>query len=601
MNSSPSSAVDSFISKNGLWSKKIIIRSVHPYINDYVTVKVGVGEIFEVSASIFQEGREPITASVTFENESGETFTKDMNLINEGHAKYGCFVSLNLRGKWSFYIKAQYTNAYKVVGSQVNTVYSDSFFVYANSKLSRKSEWYQIFPRSIGAKQDENGNWISGTFKNVESLLPKIKDMGFSVLYLGPVNPVGQTKRKGKDNSLNAKPSDPGSPWAIGSNGKGHYDLNDELGTMEDFKSLVQAARKLDIEISIDLALQCSPDHPWLEKHPEWFNIRADGTIAYAENPPKKYEDIYPLSFKNDPFGLCNEIIKIIKYWHKAGINFFRVDNPHTKPLWAWEYILKSISNWNPNILFLAEAFTKYPIMKAHSETGFHLSHCYFPWKNTKEELAPYIEQTVGKDGYSLKPTFWPTTPDIMTPYLADGGVMAHKIRAVLAALGSTSWGIYGGYELVETNINDLGTELSNNEKYEFKSRDLQNGDKYGLQTLFKKLNEIRNLDYFATMHSVVIPKTDNDDVLVILRSIPGEFAKSGKPECLVAAVNMNYKSKKSSKIKLFKRGFNDFKKVKKQKTCDLLTGEEFEYTPEKVFTLDPKKQVAKVFTIVGE
>ncbi|MDR3116890.1 MAG: DUF3416 domain-containing protein [Bifidobacteriaceae bacterium] len=590
------SKVDKFITKNNLWSKKIIIRSVHPYINDYVKVKVAVDEIFEVSASIFQEGREPIRSTVIFENESGYSFAKNLELLNSGRARYGCFISLDLVGKWSFYIKAEYTNAYKVADESVNIVYSDTYFIYANAQLS--SEWYQLFPRSVGAHKNKIGHWQSGTFADVAKLLPHIKDMGFSVLYLGPINPIGVTKRKGKDNSLAASKDDPGSPWAIGYNGKGHYDINKDLGTLQDFKKLIKSAKNYNIEISIDLALQCSPDHPWLKTHPEWFNIRQDGTIAYAENPPKKYQDIYPLSFKNAPDSLCLEIINIIKYWHKQGINFFRVDNPHTKPLWAWEYILKKINQWNPNILFLAEAFTKYPIMKAHAGVGFHLSHCYFPWKNTKDELSDYIMQTAGKDGFSLKPTFWPTTPDIMTKYLVKGGLPAHRIRAILAAMGSLSWGIYGGYEFVETDINKSGTELANNEKYEYKVRDWQKADKQGLQSLFKKLNDIRKLSYFRAFHSVVVLSAKNKDVLVFARFIKGEFTDTKKAKCLITAVNLNYQKTNKFQFKISKRGFDDFKNVESQKTRDLLTGEELIYSPKTKFILDPKKQVALIFEI---
>ncbi|MDR3127745.1 MAG: DUF3416 domain-containing protein [Bifidobacteriaceae bacterium] len=598
MNNAPASKVDKFITKNNLWSKKIIIRSVHPYVNDYVKVKVGIGEIFEVSASIFQDGREPVISSVIFENETGFTFTKNLTLLNEGRARYGCFVSLELKGKWSFYIKAEYINAYKVAGEIKNVVYSDTFSVYVAGELARKSAWYQLFPRSIGAKQNKDGHWQSGTFKQVAKLLPMVKNMGFDVLYLGPINPIGKTHRKGKDNSLHATPDDPGSPWAIGYNDKGHYDINSDLGTLDDFKSLVAGAKKQGLEISIDLALQCSPDHPWLKQHPDWFNKRSDGTIAYAENPPKKYEDIYPLSFKNDPVGLCNEIINIIKYWHKCGINFFRVDNPHTKPLWAWEYILRQINQWNPDILFLAEVFTKYPIMKAHAEVGFQLSHCYFPWKNTKSELVDYISQTIGKDGYSIKPTFWPTTPDILTPYLVDGGVAAHKIRAIIAAMASVSWGIYGGYEFIETIINSLKTEQANNEKYEYKVRNWSKVNQYGIQSLFKRLNKIRQLDYFKTMHSVIITDKTANDVLVFLRYITGDYTDNGKAKCLVTAVNLNYKKTKTFKIKLFKRGFDYFKLVKTCPTKDLLTGEKFIYSRDKKFSLNPKQQVAYIFEI---
>ena len=303
--------------------------------------------------------------------------------------------------------------------------------------------WYQFFPRSEGATIDPNtGKIIQGTLKTSMAGLERAAAEGFDIVYLPPVFPIGVTNRKGRNNTLVAGPDDPGSPFGIGSELGGHDTVDPLLGTMDDFKALCQRAHELGLEIALDFALQCSPDHPWVKAHPNWFRHKPDGSIAFAENPPKKYQDIYPIDFNADMPGIEKEVERIMNLWIEAGVTIFRIDNPHTKPVRFWQDVIAAVTKKHPEILFLAEAFTRPGMMRALSYVGFTQSHCYFPWRNTKDELEEYLPVTNGDDGYYQHNTFWPTTPDILTAYVRDNGVAGHCVRAVLAAMGSPSWGI---------------------------------------------------------------------------------------------------------------------------------------------------------------
>ena len=311
--------------------------------------------------------------------------------------------------------------------------------------------WYQFFPRSEGATiNPATGKIVQGTLKTSMAGLERAAAEGFDIVYLPPIFPIGVTNRKGRNNSLIAGPDDPGSPFGIGSELGGHDTVDPLLGTMDDFKALCQRAHELGLEIALDFALQCSPDHPWVKAHPAWFKHKPDDTIAFAENPPKKYQDIYPIDFNADMAGIEKEVERIMNLWIEAGVTIFRIDNPHTKPVRFWQDVIAAVTKKHPEILFLAEAFTRPGMMRALSYVGFTQSHCYFPWRNTKEELEEYLPTTNGDDGYYQHNTFWPTTPDILTAYVRDNGIAGHCVRAVLAALGSPSWGIYNGYELIE-------------------------------------------------------------------------------------------------------------------------------------------------------
>src|SRR3954447_17142264 len=311
--------------------------------------------------------------------------------------------------------------------------------------------WYEIFPRSEGATHDPaTGLWRSGTFDTAQRRLPAIADMGFDVVYLTPVHPIGRVNRKGPNNTLDAGEHDPGSPYAIGSVEGGHDAIHPDLGDFDAFDRFVAQANSLGLEVAMDFALQASPDHPWVTEHPEWFSKRADGSIAYAENPPKKYQDIYPINFDNDRDGIYLECLRILKLWMSHGVRIFRVDNPHTKPVNFWAWLLAEVRKTDPDVLFLAEAFTKPIMMQALGKAGFQQSYTYFTWRNEKWELEEYLTELTRETAHVLRPNFFVNTPDILHSYLQYGGPPAFKIRAVLAATLSPSWGVYSGYELFE-------------------------------------------------------------------------------------------------------------------------------------------------------
>ncbi|WXB78032.1 alpha-1,4-glucan--maltose-1-phosphate maltosyltransferase [Janibacter alittae] len=338
--------------------------------------------------------------------------------------------------------------------------------------LALYGSWYEIFPRSEGAHVDETtGRWVSGTLRTAARRLPAIAGMGFDVVYLTPVHPIGTTARKGPNNTLDAGPLDPGSPYAIGSPDGGHDAIHPDLGTFADFDAFVADARDLGLEVALDLALQCSPDHPWVAEHPEWFTTRADGTIAHAENPPKKYQDIYPVNFDNDPAGIYAEVRRVVQVWIDHGVTLFRVDNPHTKPVEFWQWLIQDVAAVAPDVIWLAEAFTKPAMMHTLAKVGFQQSYTYFAWRNTVAELTEYGTEVSGEAAAYMRPSFWPTTHDILTPYLQFGGPAAWKVRAALAATMVPTWGIYSGYELMEHVARPGSEEQIDNEKYEYKDR----------------------------------------------------------------------------------------------------------------------------------
>jgi starch synthase (maltosyl-transferring) len=369
--------------------------------------------------------------------------------------------------------------------------------VLVERKRALYGSWYEFFPRSEGVQFDPIGRRdpVSGTLRTAARRLEAIAEMGFDVVYLPPVHPIGVTFRKGRNNTLDPRPSDPGSPWAIGSADGGHDAIHPDLGTFADFDAFVARARTLGIEVAIDLALNASPDHPWVKEHPEWFTTRADGTIAYAENPPKKYQDIYNFNFDNDPEGIFAEFDRIVRLWMSHGVRIFRVDNPHTKPLRFWERLLAGIRKTDPDVLFLAEAFTRPAMMAALAKIGFQQSYTYFTWRNSKDELTEYLTELAGPASAYMRPNFFANTPDILPEYLQHGGVPAFEIRAVLAAMLSPTWGIYSGYELCEnTPLRPGSEEYLDSEKYQYRPRDWETAarDGLGIAPFITQLNRIR-------------------------------------------------------------------------------------------------------------
>ncbi len=329
--------------------------------------------------------------------------------------------------------------------------------------------WYELFPRSQG-----RGPGRHGTFDDVIDRLPAIRRMGFDVLYLPPIHPIGRTARKGPDNALVAGPGDPGSPWAIGGPEGGHTAVHPELGTLEDFRRLVKAAQGAGLEIALDFAIQCSPDHPWVREHPEWFHHRPDGSIKYAENPPKKYQDIYPINFASPAWeSLWDTLLGVVRFWIEQGVRAFRVDNPHTKPLDFWAWLIREVQDRDPDVIFLSEAFTRPKIMRALAKAGFTQSYTYFTWRNFKEELTEYLEELIGGETAEyFRGNFFVNTPDILPEVLQRGGPPAFRMRAALAATLSSVWGIYSGFELCEATPLPGSEEYRASEKYEIRVRD---------------------------------------------------------------------------------------------------------------------------------
>jgi starch synthase (maltosyl-transferring) len=369
------------------------------------------------------------------------------------------------------------------------STYDRELTVVVDPEKARFSAWYEMFPRSWSLKAGQHG-----TFKDCEARLPYIASMGFDVLYLPPIHPIGRTHRKGKNNAPAGGPADPGSPWAIGASEGGHKSIHPELGTLQDFQRLMEQAGTYGIEIAIDIAFQCSPDHPYVKEHREWFRIRPDGTVQYAENPPKKYEDIFPLDFETDRWReLWNELKSIFMYWIEQGVRIFRVDNPHTKPFAFWEWVIGEVKRAHPDVIFLSEAFSRPKVMSRLAKLGFTQSYNYFPWRNTKAELTQYfMELTQTEVREFLRPNLWPNTPDILTEQLQHGGRPAFMSRLVLAATLGASYGIYGpAFELGEHVAREAGSEeYLHSEKYEIKQWDFDRSD--SLSEFIGRVNRIR-------------------------------------------------------------------------------------------------------------
>ncbi len=393
------------------------------------------------------------------------------------------------------------------------TEHDPGFTVWVDPVLARFSAWYELFPRSVSARRGTHG-----TFSDVERLLPEIAALGFDVLYLPPNHPIGRSKRKGRNNAITAGPDDVGSPWAIGAEEGGHKAVHPELGTAKDFRRLVRAAREeYGIEVALDIAFQAAPDHPYVREHPEWFRARPDGTIQFAENPPKKYQDIYPFDFDSDAWHeLWLEMKSVFDYWIEQGVHVFRVDNPHTKPFPFWEWCIDALKADHPEVILLSEAFTRPKVMYRLAKVGFTQSYTYFAWRNAKWELEQYLtELTTSNVREYFRPNFWPNTPDILTEYLQTGGRPAFMIRLVLAATLSSNYGIYGpAYELLEHLPREAGSEeYLNSEKYEIRNWDCERPD--NLRDFITRVNRIRRDNPALQRNgSLRFHTTDNDALI---------------------------------------------------------------------------------------
>ncbi|MCH2204478.1 MAG: alpha-1,4-glucan--maltose-1-phosphate maltosyltransferase [Lentisphaerales bacterium] len=461
---------------------------------------------------------------------------------------------------------------------------SEIFKVRIDRKAVEYATWYEIFPRSAGKVEGQ-----SGTFKDVENLLPYISGMGFDVLYFPPIHPIGLTKRKGKNNALTAQAGDPGSPYAIGDETGGHFAIHPELGTIDDFDHLVKTCADFGMEICLDFALNCSPDHPYLKEHPDWFYRRPDGTIKFAENPPKKYEDIYPLNFEcEDKDNLWREIRDILLYWASHGVKTFRVDNPHTKPIQFWEWCIEEVLIKYPDVIFLSEAFTKPRVMESLAKIGYHQSYGYFTWRETKEELTEYfnyLNNTDVKD-YMICNVF-PTTPDIHPKYLHWAKPEMFKIRMALATMLSPVYGMYSGVELCENVPVGYKDELLNSEKYEYKVRNFD--DPISISGLVTELNQIRRTNPALQKVGNLKFHDINNDKLIC-------FTKYEEGNLLLIVINLDPEHEQSGMINF---PFWEFNLPEHYKVHDLLTDEVYHWQgSENYISLNPLKQVAHIFRV---
>ena len=409
------------------------------------------------------------------------------------------------------------------------TAYRPALEVTVERERARFGAWYEFFPRSTGTPNRH------GTFRTAATHLPRIAQMGFDIIYLPPIHPIGTTNRKGRNNTLTAAAGDVGSPWAIGSKEGGHDAVHPQLGTIDDFDDFVSEAERIGLEVALDFAIQCSPDHPWVKEHPDWFHHQPDGSIKYAENPPKKYQDIYPINFDTeDREGLWCELKRILDFWISHGIKVFRVDNPHTKSFHFWEWVIGELTTENPDLIFLSEAFTKPKVMRYLAKLGFTQSYTYFTWRNSKSELTEYLtELTTSPMSHYFRPNFFANTPDILHEYLQVGGPAAFKIRLVLAAMMSPSYGIYSGYELYEnTPVRHGSEEYLNSEKFELKVRDYSAHG--SLVPYIRKINEIRKKNpALAELTNLRFHTVDKDNLMAFSKS-------SSSGDSILVVVNLN-------------------------------------------------------------
>ncbi|MFL5927613.1 MAG: maltotransferase domain-containing protein [Gaiellaceae bacterium] len=529
---------------------RIQIQAVEPIVDcGRYPVKRTIGEALEVYATVFKDGHDTLAGAVRVKA-PGERGWTEVPLRSFGNDRWGASFTPDRPGRWQFQVSAwtdriatwqdeirrkveagqeelagELSEGAQLLGREVTVgeglaaeagdrhepATSQTFEVDVDRALARFGSWYELFPRSWGG------------FRGVAEVLPRIAALGFDVVYLPPVHPIGHTNRKGRNNSLTPEADDVGSPWAIGSEEGGHDAIHPELGTWDDFDAMVAAAKDVSVDIALDFAIQCSPDHPWLKEHPEWFNRRPDGTLKYAENPPKKYQDIYNVNFECEDWqGLWQALRDVVLFWIGHGITVFRVDNPHTKPIPFWDWLIREVRSKHPETIFLAEAFTRPSMMTTLAKLGFAQSYTYFTWKNTKAELVEYMAQLVAWSSF-YRPNAFVNTPDILHEYLQHGGPPAFEARLVLAGTLSPSYGIYSGYESFENMPVRAGSEeYLDSEKYEVHRRSLDGP----LLPLVKRLNEVRraepalqrvaNIRWLETETDAIVAYAKDDVVCVV-------------------------------------------------------------------------------------
>jgi starch synthase (maltosyl-transferring) len=469
----------------------------------------------------------------------------------------------------------------------------EQYGVWVDRPLARFGSWYELFPRSTGGR-DADGKPVHGTFKTAAADLPRIAAMGFDVVYLPPIHPIGKIHRKGRNNSPTASPEDVGSPWAIGSDEGGHDAIHPLLGTIDDFDEFVRTARDLGMEVSLDLALQCAPDHPWAREHRKWFTELPDGTIAYAENPPKKYQDIYPLNFDNDPTGLYDEVLRVVLHWVEHGIKFFRVDNPHTKPPDFWAWLIGQVKNVDRDVLFLSEAFTPPARQYGLAKLGFTQSYSYFTWRTAKWELTEFGND-IARLADFRRPNLFVNTPDILHAVLQHHGPGMFAIRAVLAATLSPAWGVYSGYELFEHRpLRDGGEEYLDSEKYELRPRDYAAALAEGksLEPFITQLNAIRrHHPALQQLRTIYFHGVDNDALLAFSKFDPATG------DCVLVVVTLNAFGTEEGTLWLDMAALGR-EPYERFWVRDEITGDEFQWGQSNYIRIEPGRAVAHIINM---
>jgi starch synthase (maltosyl-transferring) len=469
----------------------------------------------------------------------------------------------------------------------------ETYQLWVDRKRALFGSWYELFPRSTGG-WDESGKPVHGTFLTAAKELDRVADMGFDVVYLPPIHPIGKVNRKGPNNSVLSVPEDVGSTWAIGSEEGGHDAIHPELGTLEDFRAFVARVEELGMEVALDFALQCAPDHPWVTTHPEWFTTRPDGTIAYAENPPKKYQDIYPVNFDNDPDGLYAEVLRVVLHWVHNGVRIFRVDNPHTKPPDFWHWLIDRVKSLEPDVLFLSEAFTAPARLYGLARLGFTQSYTYFTWRTARWELIEFGVDLVDHC-HEARPNLFVNTPDILHASLQHGGPAMFALRAALAATMSPSWGVYSGYELFEhLPVREGSEEYLDSEKYQLRPRDFGKAlaDGRSLEPWLTRLNAIRRahpaLQQLRTLH---FHDVSNESIIA--------YSKTSGNDKVVTVINLDsyHPQEGTLWLDLPALGFDWGDRLTVR---DEVTGATWEWGQANFVRLEPLHAVAHIVTILG-
>ena len=566
---------------------RIAISDISPAVyfgGEFLPVKAVAGETIQISATAVIEGHEKLAAQAVLHDSKGKVVSRaDMKETWPGTNRYEGSITIPAQGDYFFVIEADSTSQYRTVYGS-----TEKYPIRADRERALSGAWYEFFPRSEGAVKNADGTVTSGTFVSASKRLPAVAAMGFDVLYLPPIHPIGVAHRKGPNNSLTAGPNDPGVPWAIGNSDGGHDAINPALGTMKDFENFVSAAKKAGLEIALDLALQTSPDHPWVKSNPQWFNKRADGTIAYAENPPKKYQDIYPINFDDDYEGIRDEVLRIIRLWVSKGVKIFRVDNPHTKPVHFWQDLLDIVRRESPEVIFLAEAFTAPAMMHALGKAGFHQSYTYFTWRTSKSELTEYGREVAQQTSAFFRPNFWVNTPDINPLHLQSGNPAMFALRAVLASTLTPSWGMYAGYEIYEHRpFKEGGEEYLDSEKYEIKVRDWDGATKKGLTLapFITQLNAIRKANpALQQLRNLVFHNTESEAIIA--------YSKREGKNLILVVVNLDPSFAQGTIVHwdMNALGLEGSFAVK-----DLLDGKSFDWSEHQFVQLDPTRPVGKV------